>query len=89
MSIKNTEWNIITGELLEPIEMRKFVDKISTNTKSKIKRLEIDYMGRDRTKGVKATNSIQALGNRSRKAWDERKRSLRSDIRVEEWLTQG
>ena len=45
-------------------------------------------MERDHTKGVKATNSIQALGNRSQKVWDERKRILRSDIRVEEWLTQ-
>ena len=67
MSITNTEWNIINGEFLEPTEMRKFVDKISTNTKLKIKRLEIDYMGRDHTKGGKATNSIQALGNRSQK----------------------
>ena len=88
MLITNTEWDIITGQLLEPTEMRNFVDKVSTNTKLKMKRLEIDYMGRDHTKGVKATNSIQALGNRSRKVWDERKRSLRSDIRVEEWLTQ-
>ena len=45
-------------------------------------------MGRDHTNGVKVTNSIQALDNRSRKVWDERKHSLRSDIRVEEWLTQ-
>ena len=31
---------------------------------------------------------MQALGNRSQKVWDERKRSLRSDARVEVWLTQ-
>ena len=45
-------------------------------------------MGRDHTKGGKGTNSIHALGNRSRKVWDEQKRTLRSEIRVEEWLTQ-
>ena len=68
--------------------MRNFVEKISTNTKLKMKWLGIDYMGRDHTKRVKATNSIQVLGNISRKVWDERKCSLRSNIRVEEWLTQ-
>ena len=86
MSITSTEWNIITGEMMEPTEMRKFVDKISTNTKLKMKRLEIDYMGRDHTKGIKATNSLQALDNKSQNVWDERKDSLRSAIHVEGWL---
>jgi len=88
MSITSTEWKIITGEVREPTKMRNFVDKISTNTKLKMKRLEIDYMGHDHTKGGKGTNSIQALGNRSRLVWNEQRRTLRSEIRVEEWLTR-
>ena len=88
MAITSAEWKVITGEVMEPTAMRKFVDKISTNTKLKMKRLEIDYMGHDHTKGGKGTNSIQALGNRSRLVWNEQRRTLRSEIRVEEWLTR-
>ena len=51
MAITSTEWKVITGEVMEPTAMRKFVDKISTNTNLKMKRLEIDYMGHDHTKG--------------------------------------
>ena len=61
MSITNTEWNIITGELLEPTEMSKFVDKLSTNTKLKMKRLEIDTMGHDNTKGATQLISCKHL----------------------------
>lgn len=67
--------------------MRKLVDTISTNTKSKMKRLDIDYMARDHTKNIKATNSLQSLGNRSRKVWDKLKQRLRTDLCMEEWLT--
>jgi hypothetical protein len=87
MSIANTEWNTLTGESVEDSEMRKLVDTISTNTKSKMKRLEIDYMARDHTKTIKATNSLQSLGNRSRKVWDKLKERLRTDLCMEEWLT--
>jgi hypothetical protein len=87
MSITNTEWDTLTEESLEHIEMRKLLDMVSTNTKNTMNGLEIDYMGRDHMKEETLTNHLQSLGNRSQKVWDELKGRLRSNICMEEWLT--
>jgi hypothetical protein len=67
--------------------VKKLVATISNGTKATLQRLETGHMSRYHTKKGKATPDLRALGDRSRKIFEQAKRRLKSEVRMVEWIT--
>ena len=83
----NEQWAKLTGDDIDPREMRGIVSEIKTSTLNALKRLQTDHLQLNPNRKFKATESIWALGDNART--DFNKAAVGSSVlRQQEWMSE-